>query len=192
MVRYRLLLLLFIVSPSLMASDLDKTLESLNKKQFKEQSALAKKNLRLADKSYRLENKGNVRSLYYDNNGDWQVSWLKLGMGFGSDFPICFELFTFRVKMFECAPLALRYDCVEECFVWEPQFRLNIPVAEDWAIFTSVGPTLGRDVVGVNAWFTASVGARFNWLDDFMFSDFYFAYNGAFVVGVNIALSSGF
>ena len=185
MMKYRLLLLLFLVSPCLMASDLDKTLESLNKKQFKEQNALVNKN-------YRLANKGKVRSLYYDHNGDWQVSWVKLGMGFGSDFPFCFELFTFRVKMFECAPLALRYDYVEECFVWEPQFRLNVPVAERWAIFTSVGPTLGRDVVGANAWFTASVGARFNWFYDYMFSDFYFAYNGAFVVGLNIALSTGY
>ncbi|MBQ7387911.1 MAG: hypothetical protein IJW01_00805 [Paludibacteraceae bacterium] len=169
-----------------MASDLDKTLESLNKKQYKEQSALANKN-------YRLANKGKVRSLYYDHNGDWQVSCLKLGMGFGSDFPFCFEIVTFRVKMFESALLAFRYDCMKEYFVWEPQFRLNIPVAERWAIFTGVGPTLCIDVGGgdVSGWFTASVGARFNWGFDNFFSDFYFAYNGDLVVGVNIAIGGG-
>ena len=73
-------------------------------------------------------------------------------------------------------------------FSYQPIIDFYVPVSADKAIYFGAGPSVG--LIETNLWFRAEGGLHWNWGGDHASSDFFFRYDGAYMVGLSIQCSS--
>lgn len=136
----------------------------------------------------------NKRNRFYSEAGKFAFTLVEAGLAASlkkeSGVPFILSVATFRCKMFEIAPAAFTYDLrylsssPRNGLYWKPQARIVFPLADNWALVPSVGPSY--DIFNKEWWVVAT--ARVRYISTLMYFDFYTGYEDkGFAVGVTVS-----
>lgn len=130
---------------------------------------------------------------YVHYSGSINVTWIGISAGIGSGMSILGSTLRCRFGPVEIRPIdiaAIDYNFVngDYNFSYQPIIDFHVPVSADKAIYFGAGPSVG--LIETNLWFRAEGGLHWNWGGYHASSDFFFRYDGAFMVGLSIQCSS--
>ncbi|GEM_PF-4323941 len=130
---------------------------------------------------------------YIHHSGSINVTWIGISAGIGSGMSILGSTLRCRFGPVEIRPVdiaAIDYNFVngDYNFSYQPIIDFHVPVSADKAIYFGAGPSVG--LIETNLWFRAEGGLHWNWGGDHASSDFFFRYDGAYMVGLSIQCSS--
>lgn len=130
---------------------------------------------------------------YIHYSGSINVTWIGISAGIGSGMSILGSTLRCRFGPVEIRPIdiaAIDYNFIngDYNFSYQPIIDFYVPVSADKAIYFGAGPSVG--LIETNLWFRAEGGLHWNWGGDHASSDFFFRYDGAYMVGLSIQCSS--
>lgn len=164
-----------------------------------------------SNSSYRTSSSSNSRSSsgytalksFNRRCGKWEVDWLSLRTAIGTGYEIEGNMFGVRYSCIRIDPLnfGLGIDFLNNTRIYwyyQPEFKFVFPWNDYCAIELGAGPSLQFPIdggsgyyYGRNVWFAAEFGIRHNWGYTGS-SNYFLRYDGTFVFGIAINLSTSY
>ena len=132
---------------------------------------------------------------YINNQGLFEVTWCSMRLGIGSALTYTQSLMKLRLGPIQWSPLEFEvgwnYFAESESNIFcnfQPTIDAIIPVSENSAIYTGIGPMW--NLIDGNIWFKIEAGWHYHW-GYRASSDFFLRYDGTFCIGTSIQWSQG-